>query len=205
MRIQDISESSNFVKIGARPLSIGQAEILLPSFQSILNQVKKFRQNAKTLDRLDFNRKRTRAFEDNFSNVISILGVRGSGKTSILLTLKDYFSMNESSNIILPMIIPEFIGKSNDTLGWILSYLEDEINKIEELDKKERYYRGESNKYYERRYQDYPEGNILEKFNNLCKTYFFRKKVMENISKIRMRGQLIILEINNFPYALTNY
>ncbi|MDO7487584.1 hypothetical protein Q5O89_20865 [Peribacillus frigoritolerans] len=178
--MMNLTEQGNFIKIGARELSKDQAEILLPTYQSIIKQVEKFRKNAASTDRNydEYKLIGTKsALEENYSNSISILGTRGSGKTSILLTLKKHFGKDTVSNITLPMIIPEFIGKSNDTLGWILGYLEDEIKKLEKLDKEASFYRGESNKYNERMSLKYPQERITEEFNKLCQTYFLEKKL----------------------------
>jgi DNA repair protein SbcC/Rad50 len=182
----------SLVRIGSRALSEEQAELLLPSFKSILLQVEKFRQHTALLNEIirygKHQNNQIDVLEDNYNNVISILGGRGSGKTSILLTLKKYFRTNASKDIILPMIVPEYIGKTTDTLGWILGYLGDEIKIIEEMEKDSRYKTSESHKYYENSQYRYSDDRLKENYNKLCQTYFFRKKSYNDYINVKNEG-----------------
>lgn len=63
------------------------------------------------------------------TNFISILGERGSGKTSLVLTLIEELDKFDG-NIILPIIDPSMFNVTDNALGWIIYSFEDEINKL---------------------------------------------------------------------------
>lgn len=117
------------MKIGARVLTRKQAERLLFNFSMIDSQLAEFRTQAE-----NYNARSSPAteFDNQFVNTVSILGGRGSGKTSVLLTLKYNLQQHvQHSDIILPLIVPDQISEPNDTLGWILSFLKEEVRKLE--------------------------------------------------------------------------
>lgn len=165
---------SNFayVKIGSRPLSEQEANILLPSYNLVIQQIENFRNTAS-----DFNRSKSEfkgnGLETNFTNTISILGDRGSGKTSILLTIKKYLE-RKKIYITVPMIIPEYMGKPHDTMGWVLSYLE-ELTELVKLEGKKRAFdEGECVTYNSLKKEK--QNSLEETFKELKQTYFFRKQ-----------------------------
>ena len=67
--------------------------------------------------------------EENSNNVFSILGGRGSGKTSVLLTIKnEIIKENKNNDFMLPLIIPENMGEGSDILGWTICAFENLID-----------------------------------------------------------------------------
>ncbi len=161
------------VTIRARELDDNVIKILLPSYENIAKDVEKFRETAK-LERENRNNSDNKSnngksdFENkNFYNIISILGERGSGKTSVLLTeMKRLKENNEnedrvSKDIFLPIIIPEKMSSQNDALGWIIGFLKDVVEKLK--------------KKNECICSKNSEDSISKKYESLCKSYFMRK------------------------------
>ncbi|MBY6808680.1 hypothetical protein, partial [Clostridium botulinum] len=76
------------LKIGARILHKTDLEALLPTYDNIFEQRDKFRYKAKELN--DNNSDNEKEYQKReYNNIFSILGGRGTGKTSVLLTVKD--------------------------------------------------------------------------------------------------------------------
>lgn len=73
-------------------------------------------------------------------NTVSILGSRGSGKTSIIVTLQDRLRNNKGAqeehhgpyNIVMPFLVPQDIEKEQPLLGWVIVQLLKEAEKIDE-------------------------------------------------------------------------
>lgn len=64
------------------------------------------------------------------SNVISILGNRGAGKTSMLFTIMDKLKKDCIGDHFVPVIIPEMITASSEILGLILGYLKKIVDEL---------------------------------------------------------------------------
>ncbi|MCL6660898.1 hypothetical protein [Paenibacillus amylolyticus] len=121
------------LKIGARILRVDQAATILPSYKKIHSQVVDFRDQASIagLEGNSWLSKYGRDFSTNYDNVISILGERGSGKSSVLLTYKyEHTKVYVNQDIILPIIAPDQISGASDTLGWVLGFLHDEMKEV---------------------------------------------------------------------------
>ncbi|MEB4889065.1 hypothetical protein, partial [Priestia megaterium] len=172
--------SDENIKIGSRILTSKQATVLLPNYPKINNQISRFREEAKK-----FNKKLENTTIDdyqkyemysNFDNVMSILGERGSGKTSVFLTLKQVHNLEE--DITLPLIVPDNMGETSDTLGWIISYLEEYVDRLHpRLKSRERrdiVYNGLN------RCIDNEDSELQKKFKKLRRTYEIRKEVYLN-------------------------
>lgn len=181
---------SENIKIGARILTEKQATVLLPNYLKINNQINQFREEARKFNEnlLDKKGNDYEQYEmySNFDNVISILGERGSGKTSVFLTLKDKHSLKyENEDIILPLIVPDNMGETSDTLGWIISYLANEVSELHpKLKAKERqnYAYNGFNKCVEDE-----DSELKLKFKNLRKAYEIRKNAY--LDKILKRDE----------------
>lgn len=120
--------------IGSGKLSY---ENLPPDRKEILDgishQIDKFRANAWKENNINQNRCREKD-KSRPNNVISILGGRGSGKTSIALTIRDKLSNikkinNVEQDFILDIIDPSKFNVEDNALGWIIysfkSYVDD--------------------------------------------------------------------------------
>jgi len=175
----------NAVKIGARILSNKALNKLLPSNKNIdgnNGQIENMRSVVSVYRSGRQNKKdhRDRAFESHFNNVISVLGVRGSGKTSVLLTMKYRITEeNSDKDLILPLIVPENMGSSTDVLGCILGLLGDVVDEMEKTiytNRSEIYQDDIAFKnYYEscRKKQNNP---LREKYNALLRQYRYTQK-----------------------------
>lgn len=170
---------NNKVRIGARILSDTAINKLLPSNKNIMKQIENARNSAKI-----YNSERTkkpmvqkwdREFDRHFNNIFSILGVRGSGKTSVLLTMKYMITTTSNSDIILPLIVPEKMGKTSDVLGSLIGFLDDELENLKKSKINDEPYL----LYNETEiFQQCPKKNITileEKYNELLKQYMYTK------------------------------
>lgn len=104
------------INIGSKVLTDEGLRSICPNVDEIYSTIEnlrnRFKCNSKTLD----NRK-------IHDNIISILGERGSGKTSVMLSIKNKLKSDEVyTDIILPLISPELM-ENNDLLGWIIGYM----------------------------------------------------------------------------------
>lgn len=132
----EIEENSK-IKIGSRVLSESSLGILLPQYEEIQKDIENMRSFAaryanEIKEQGQGANQLWKEYRNNVNNVISVLGGRGSGKTSVLLTVKHRISSGkydidgaekENGNqldIVLPTILPETMSADSDLLGWIL-------------------------------------------------------------------------------------
>lgn len=142
-------ENRESVHIGARVLDNQVVKNMLPNIDRIKNFIDDFRKNAQ--DSIDERQENNRLIYEKYDNFISILGNRGLGKTSIMMTLikevntHNFFaSLSENVgkveynyDLISPLIVPDDMSDTSDILGWIIvvleKILEKEINSIQEI------------------------------------------------------------------------
>ena len=74
-------------KVGIKVLSDTQLENVLPTYENLLDKVEVCRRVAKT--ELESIKKRHYQYNFMYDNVFSILGQRGTGKTSVAFTLRN--------------------------------------------------------------------------------------------------------------------
>lgn len=114
-------------KVGIKLLSGKQLENVFPNYENLEKKIEKCREAA----RGGFGEYQKKHYQYNFmyDNVFSILGKRGTGKTSVAFTLQKKFEENKQHpyDIILPIIIPEAIPEGCTILGWILAIVKEEI------------------------------------------------------------------------------
>lgn len=72
-----------------------------------------------------------------FSNIFSIFGGRGSGKSSVLFTLRNKLLDNAEKNgdLVLPIVLPELVDDDNTLIGWVLASLGPIIDRLEKMQK----------------------------------------------------------------------
>lgn len=168
-------------KNGVKTLNEIQMTNGLPGYSLLKNKIEKIRIEATKVDRTSLL---NGSFESiKYDNFFSILGGRGAGKTSILMTISNHYK-NRSENIVLPLIMPELIDKKDNFIGWILSAMEYNLRELE--DKIKEYgYRKEENSYMKiceknslfERCQFNHRNNLREKFEQLKKSYYTRSYV----------------------------
>ena len=115
-------------KMGIKILDTAQLENLFPEYENIDRRINVHRKQIGKIKRKD-------NILDNqynlmYDNVFSIMGKRGSGKTSVVLTLKQLLQDEYPQDIVLPIIMPEMIPRECSLIGWILSLFEDEVKKV---------------------------------------------------------------------------
>ncbi len=123
-------------KIGIKILEESQIKLALPDWGTLRRQISNVRieannaYQAKKKDRSINNR----YLKNNlmYDNLFSIVGERGTGKTSVLFTLYNELMKEKSHNdILLPLIVPEMMNEGDTLIGLILSSLEHVVDDIE--------------------------------------------------------------------------
>lgn len=119
-------------KVGVKLFSTAQLENVLPTYENLFHKIDKCRSVAK--EEMRKSEKRHYQYNLMYDNVFSILGKRGTGKTSVVFTLqkmiRDKYG-KENSDVVLPLIIPEIIPDNCTVLGWILAIVREEVGKLE--------------------------------------------------------------------------
>lgn len=97
-------------KVGIKLLTEQQLKNVLPSYQNLLERIENHRKQI-----IESGGDEPRHYQYNmmYDNVFSILGQRGTGKTSVAFTLHRMFLDNEAHpyDVVMPIIIPEGGGK----------------------------------------------------------------------------------------------
>ncbi|WP_458125861.1 hypothetical protein [Paenibacillus sp. Z3-2] len=186
-----ILEAGQSIRIGERILNDENLQLILPNWKEIETQVEQIRATAvqvtterlkssKPVERLDFN------------NVISILGERGSGKSSVLLTMRDKLMKKDEKDIFLDMIIPEMLEDTSDILGVILlnlkKFIDSRRNEIDGFYQKQRRARSSSNKdtFNSCIYKDKTELDVL--WDKVFSLYIYRKKDYSKVIEENFSG-----------------
>ncbi|MHA5067731.1 hypothetical protein [Cetobacterium somerae] len=189
-------------KIGARNLSNKELEVLLPNWKDIFSEIVKIRDSSVRKDEEDQILKEEPEFDKHHNNIFSILGERGAGKTSVQLSLKyrlmEYYKNEEEykNDTILQLIVPQDMEENSSTIGWIIAYFSNLVEKIEEDFKENRQLF-----YYEKNCKTNP---VLTKFKELKKSFFIRSESYKNsinsdnsiTEYIERNGEVIKEDIN---------
>lgn len=134
-RKTDWSNDTPSGKLGAKFLDENQLRNTFPNWRSLVARINEQRTISK------YARKNETDIPcDNspqmYDNVYAVLGGRGSGKSSVLLTIRKHIQKDNPQDIVLPIVTPESIG-SGSIMGWLMALVEREIvlleHKIEHL------------------------------------------------------------------------
>lgn len=137
-----------YSKMGIKILRDRQLRNVFPAWEMLLGRIEKHRNGLK-----NFNRgllKSDIQYNLMFDNVYSIMGKRGAGKTSVVFTVKELLKQQkyQYGDIVLPIIMPEMIPRDCSMIGWVLSLLETEVERIDdELKNLSRREQGYSERY----------------------------------------------------------
>lgn len=153
-------EAIGKIQIGASALTKEQLDMLLPN-NDIINDIDIIRENAKGIADENINENDIDNVLRRYTNIISILGGRGSGKTSVLLTIQEYLKGNNQNlndvyykdsdtstnktenavnvkytNLLLPLIKPDCINsnkgkREDDVIGWLIGGFKKVVEQIE--------------------------------------------------------------------------
>ena len=134
---------NKFMHIGARALDPTTIINTMPNISNLINNIDTFRKNAFSYQQsISVNNSN---IKEQYDNVVSILGNRGIGKTSTMLTIirelrnGTYFDETKSKSdkiidVFSPLIAPEDMSENSDILGWIIIVLEKIYENLKEKD-----------------------------------------------------------------------
>lgn len=181
----------NEVKVGARILSREILDKFLPTWNNIEEQIRGFRKRAYKINqynKLNFNKLSSNNIDHDrdYDNIISILGERGTGKTSVLLTIKNEIEYKEGrektyKDIILPLIVPDDMSKISDALGWIILNFNDEVDRLSKILRGIDYEYDDQCKYLKKGFEKCilntnEDSKLRHRYTELKKAYSIRKK-----------------------------
>ncbi|GFI66125.1 hypothetical protein IMSAG185_01740 [Lachnospiraceae bacterium] len=129
-------------KVGVKLFSEAQLENVLPTYRNLFHKIETCRSVAQ--EELRQENKRNYQYNFMYDNVFSIMGKRGTGKTSVVFTLQNMILEKYGrcyNDVVLPLIIPEAIPDNCTVLGWILAIVKEEVKKLENRVKKQEVYR----------------------------------------------------------------
>ena len=116
-------------KMGIKIMNEEQMTNIFPQYKNLWDNIKIYRKEAEAF-REGLGTVKDRQYNFMFDNIFSIMGPRGSGKTSVLYTLKEMISQSNPHDVILPIVMPELIPDSSDIIGWILALIEETVRGI---------------------------------------------------------------------------
>ncbi|EGO88592.1 hypothetical protein G8S49_09790 [Clostridium botulinum C] len=194
-----MSIEKNKVKIGARALSTEAFHKLLPNNEEIFTRIEDIREFAyrykkeKEESRQSYNNDLYRNYlskelDRNQNNIFSILGGRGSGKTSVLLTIKNRITNKNTTDIMLPLIVPENMGDSSDILGWTICAFEKIILDIERYIYENRNINNSDKHDFFKNCRKNDNNILRKKFSELLKYYTYVNKEYRQILNLNYDG-----------------
>ena len=118
-------------KVGVKILSDIQLKNTLPTYEKLMARIEACREAAQdsSIPKGHYQ------YNFMYDNVFSILGERGTGKTSVAFTLQKKIQENaeyKGYDVVLPLVIPEVIPEQCSVLGWLLAIVKEEMEKLEE-------------------------------------------------------------------------
>ena len=162
-------------KMGVKHLSFEQMNAVFPDFERLRNKIETHREFIKSFwskKEENLSNKLDDQYNIMFDNVYSILGPRGSGKTSVIYTMKNLFEERNPTDIVLPIIMSELIPESCEIIGWILSLLE---NVVQDIQKKLNNMQKDRNDYWVGCSSDRNKQNLLSDYETVKELCFSKK------------------------------
>ena len=118
-------------KLGVKYLDDIQLTNSFPDWKALLARIEEQRQIAEFAAREQYEANEEH-FPQTYDNLLAVLGGRGSGKSSVILTLREKMKYPVKQDILLPIITPEIISEQEcSILGWIMSATESIIRDLE--------------------------------------------------------------------------
>lgn len=162
-------------KVGIKILTESGLENIFPMYRSLENKIEECRAAAGKRQHVP---KKHYQYNYMYDNVFSILGKRGTGKTSAAFTLKERIENDKRhpEDVVLPIIIPEVIPEDCSILGWILAVVKEEVERLEKR-LKDSQSETEKDIYWDTcRYSDgAAENSLSKKLNSLSQMFFAGK------------------------------
>lgn len=158
-------------KLGAKYLDDIQLTGCFPDWKALLTRIEEQRQIASLTDN-DYYRAEDSHFPQTYDNLFAVLGGRGSGKSSVILTLREKMKYPENQDILLPIITPEIIsGKECSILGWIMSAADSIVSDLEKRIDKLHQVRGNCTTGWDQALNDFFKDCRFRKDNPLRRQY----------------------------------
>lgn len=111
-------------KVGIQYLEGEAFENIFPSYNELINSIQMCRM-----------RKVREHYQYNFmyDNVFSIMGKRGTGKTSVIYTLRENLPelTGVRNDLRMPIITPDVITRNEGIMDWILAVVGEELSEFE--------------------------------------------------------------------------
>lgn len=126
--MNDFSSKNPNYKTGVKILTESQMRMGLPLYDTLLNKIERIRDEATLVDRSMLLRQSIENLK--YDQIFSILGGRGAGKTSVLMTLRHELEQKEH-NVIFPIIMPELIEDDENIVSWIISAMKENLEQVE--------------------------------------------------------------------------
>lgn len=154
-------------KSGIKRLNEEQLKSGLLNYNVLEDKIEKIRNESK---KVNLNLLYDEPFEAlKYDQIFSILGGRGAGKTSVLLTLYDKYKFC-NDNIVLPIIMPELIEPDENIVSWLLSAMAVNLSEIE------------------KKIKDVGLHNESLEYSNVCEYYkLFERCVFNKNNKLRSK------------------
>lgn len=171
-------EKNDMYKVGVKVLSDIQLKNILPTYENLFDKIRVCRSVADESLNVKRSENKKRHYQYNFmyDNVFSVLGKRGTGKTSVAFTLQKKIEEEEHSeyDVVLPLIIPEVIPENCTVLGWILAIVKEEMESLEEkIHEEERKSGGEQNRSrYRYSGERASEKSLVAKLDEISQMFF---------------------------------
>jgi hypothetical protein len=163
------TESSRTIFIGPRTLEKEEVQIIVPTFDVLMNRIEDMRREA--YNKRHLNHKN---YTQRYNNTITIFGDRGTGKTSTMYTIINELRA-KTNNILLDIIEPDNIGIEGKIMGCVLGFFKEEVDKLEfSIRKKEEQSGISSTKIKKEFFRDcrFKENNILKQAYNEVLEYY---------------------------------
>lgn len=188
-------------KMGFKLLGEAQMENMFPGWKSLVEKIGIHRSMLEKLDE-DFESKDSQYYL-MYDNIFSIMGKRGSGKTSAVFTLKSYLKNHMRQDRVLPIIMPEVIPKGSSMIGWVLALLE---QTVKELNEKLRLTGGEKGAFSTCLY--HPEKSLqreYEEVKELCFSQHYQGTEEDSLSRSVMNYERVTQNSFDFSQRLTDF
>lgn len=219
--------------LGARELEIENVRLMIPNIGNIKDLIDDFRKNAKnSLKSNGYEKDLKELSYEKYDNFISILGNRGLGKTSIMLTTiqqiknEQYYFENDNKqhhcpdkepycpDLLSPLIVPDEMSEISDNLGWIIVILEDiyyhqikcyiKQSCLLNQDNKVSEYEIKLQKYLQELKENYHHRKEAYK-NIVDNRYESNTEYIDKASKIQKQDLAIVNSFKKFVDAMINY
>lgn len=119
-------------KLGVKYLDDTQLTNSFPDWRALLQRIEDQRDIAKSAANEQFSSVDIHS-PQMYDNLYAILGGRGAGKSSVVLTLRNKLMIPRNQNILFPIITPEVIVEHEcSILGWIMSATEIVLTQLEQ-------------------------------------------------------------------------